>query len=125
MAKIHAPRPGSTMLDPIAEEPPRADPPAKKSPKRSNRFEEINGFVDVTMRELNRAELAVWLILWRDTKPNGEARASQADIARRGGLKTRMVRYALTRLQELGLLVVVDQGRLGKGCSTYRVLAAK
>lgn len=118
----HAPPlPGASMLEPMGGEPARSDPTAKKSSRSKDRFSEINGFVDVTLQGLTRAELVVWLILWRDTKPNGVARTSQADLAKRGGISLRMVQYALQSLQELDLLKVVHRGRIGKGCSTYRV----
>ena len=50
------------------------------------RFEILNAFVDGGMAGLSRAELAVWLILYRDTKPDGTARTSLDDLARRGGM---------------------------------------
>ena len=45
------------------------------------RFEILNAFVDGGMAGLSRAELAVWLALYRDTKPDVTARASLADLA--------------------------------------------
>ena len=108
------------MLDPMEPEPATAKPRAKTSPKRKDRFAEINAFADVSMRELTRAEIAVWLLLWRDTKPNGLAKTSQVDLARRGGLSDRAVRSAITKLRKLGLLNVVAKGRTGRA-STYRV----
>ncbi len=57
------------------------------SKRRSRlRFELLNAFVDGSMADLTRAELAAWLILYRDTKPDGTARASLDDIARRAGI---------------------------------------
>lgn len=93
------------------------------SPRRRTRarFADINGFIDVTLAKLTPAEVRVWLVLWRDVKPNGLACTSQGDIARRAGLKERMVRYALRRLIDQGLVKVVRQGRIGIGPSTYRV----
>jgi hypothetical protein len=38
---------------------------------------------DTGMADLSRAELSVWLILYRDTKRDGTARASLDDLARR------------------------------------------
>ena len=49
--------------------------------KTSNRFAVLNGFVDFTMHELSRAEALTWLALYRDTKPSGLAKTSQADLA--------------------------------------------
>lgn len=93
--------------------------------KRSSqgRFQCINAFLDVTLAELDRAELAVWLLLWRDTKPDGLARTSQADLARRAGCTPRSVRRALVHLQRAGLVRVVHQGGLQRRLSVYRVEA--
>ena len=57
-----------------------------RSTKRQSglRFEVLNAFVDGGMPGLSRGELAVWLILYRDTKPDGTARTSLDDLARRG-----------------------------------------
>ncbi len=66
-----------------------AKPPARRktSKRRSRlRFEILNAFVDTGMVGLSRAELAVWLILYRDTKRDGTARASLDDLARRAGI---------------------------------------
>jgi DNA-binding IclR family transcriptional regulator len=70
---------------------------------------------------LDRAEMAVWLLLWRDTKPEGLARTSQADLARRAGCNPRTVRRALAALQSAGLVAVVRRGGLNRGLSVYRV----
>jgi hypothetical protein len=120
----------------VGEEPPplrdggtamaRPGTPAKAgdtSPKASSRgrFECVNAFVDVTMARLDRAELAVWLLLWRDTKPNGLVRTSQGDLARRAGCSPRTVRRALVALQRKGLVILVSQGGLRGGPSIYRV----
>jgi hypothetical protein len=92
-------------------------------PKGSSRgrFQCINAFLDVTMSRLDRADLAVWLLLWRDTKEDGLARTSQADLARRAGCNPRTVRRAIAALQRAGLLNVVRQGGLNRGLSVYRV----
>jgi len=81
----------------------------------------LNSFVDMGMANLTGAEVRTWLVLYRDVKGNGFARTGQADIARRAGLKPRMVRYALKSLEAKGLLQVVCRGRLGAGPSVYRV----
>lgn len=65
--------------------------------------------------------MAVWLILFRDTKANGIARTGQTDLARRAGLKPRMVRYVLASLEAKGMVRVVHRGRLNAGPSSYRV----
>ena len=93
----------------------------KKVQARS-RFRDFNGFVDVSLAGLTRSAIAVWLVLFRDTKADtGVARTGQADIARRAGISARAVRKALTELIEAGLVKVVRQGRLGTGPSQYKV----
>ena len=49
---------------------------AKGKPARhkAGRFAALNAFIDATLRSLSRAEAAVWLILYRDTKRDGLAR---------------------------------------------------
>lgn len=110
--------PGATMLPPM-DPTPAPKPAARK--RSTGRFAEINGFIDRTLATLTPSAVAVWLILWRDTKPNGFARTGQTDLARRAGCDTRTVRRALAGLEAAGLLKVVRQGRIGSGPSTYRV----
>lgn len=90
-------------------------------PKRPGRFAEINAFIDHTMHALTPAERAVWLILWRDTKPTGLATVGQADLGRRAGCDPRTVRRATDGLVGKGLVRVVRVGRIGAGPSVYRV----
>lgn len=63
----------------------------------------------------------MWLVLYRDTKPDGVASTSQADIARRVGVTVRTVYAALKRLERCGLLVVVHRGGLNRGVSVYHL----
>lgn len=98
--------------------------PKPKRRTRSERFAALNAFVDfgVADADLTPAEALVWLVLFRDTRAvTGAARTGQADIARRAGLKPRMVRYALASLTAKGMVHVVRRGRLGMGPSVYRV----
>lgn len=107
--------------------PSEARPPktafGRKSKRTLQRFREINTFCDETLRELQRAELAVWLLLWRDTRPDGRARVGQADLARRAGCNERTVRRAIAALEALGLVKTVYQGGWPKRMSVYRVTA--
>jgi hypothetical protein len=89
--------------------------------KPEGRFAVLNGFIDAELRTLTRAEVAVWLVLYRDTKPDGTVRTGQADLARRAGITPRGVRKALSGLTRAGLVEVVRRGRLGTGPSAYRV----
>jgi hypothetical protein len=112
----------------VGEEPPPLAPSpsggrgrAKEKRRAGARFQSINAFLDVTMAGLERAGLAVWLLLWRDTKPDGLVRTSQADLARRAGCNPRTVRRALVGLLQAGLVEVVSPGGLRRGLSVYRV----
>ena len=95
---------------------------AKTSKRRSrHRFEILNAFVDSGMVGLSRAELAVWLAIYRDTGQDGTARASFADLARRGGMDRRTASRAVCRLARRKMLRVVRPGGLNRGPSVYRV----
>jgi hypothetical protein len=96
---------------------------AKRTTRRRSllRFETLNAFVDEGMRTLSPHEAVVWLVLYRDTKPDGIARTSVDDIARRGGIGRRTVLRSLRRLEDLRMLRVVRRGGLNRGLSTYRV----
>jgi DNA-binding transcriptional ArsR family regulator len=115
----------------VGEEPPplEPDPPRPKPGKASKtkgpareRFAVLNAFVDFTLADLTRAEIAVWMILYRDTR-DGTARTSYDDLARRVGINRRNIGRALRRLERRGLVRVVYQGGLRRGPSRYRVRA--
>jgi hypothetical protein len=92
--------------------------PGKRS--AGERFRTLNNFVDFTLMELSRAEIAVWLILYRDTR-DGTARTGMADLARRAGCAKRNAVRAVQRLEKLGLLKVIHRGGFRRGVSRYRV----
>ena len=95
---------------------------ARRTKRRSSlRFELLNAFVDGGMSDLSRAELAVWLTLYRDTKPSGTARASLDDLARRGGMDRQTASRAVGKLERRKMLRVLRRGGLNRGPSTYRV----
>ncbi len=51
----------------------------KRKPKPGHgggRFGVLNGFVDMTLRCIGPTAAVVWLVLFRDTKPDGLARTS-------------------------------------------------
>jgi hypothetical protein len=120
----------------VGEEPPplgnAGSPPSpngdrKPGAKRAaaGRFATLNAFVDVALKDLSRAEIAVWLVLYRDIKArDGSARASYDGLARRAGCDRRTVGRALRRLERLGLVQVMHRGGLGRGTSRYRVRAS-
>jgi len=111
----HEPPP---MLTPDEEQ--RKSVKQSKPRKAKGRFNDINTFADFTLATLDRAEIAIWLLLWRDTK-DGTARTSQMDLARRAGTSDRNVRRVIISLQGKGLLTVAYRGGLNRGLSVYRV----
>ncbi len=98
----------------------KAVKPSKAKGKTKDRFALLNTFVDFTMGELSRAEIVVWMILYRDSR-DGTAATAQGDIARRGKIDRRTVGRSLRRLAERGLLKIVHQGGFRRGVSRYRV----
>lgn len=126
--------PGCSVLPPMTSSKPTADPTPKatrgppkdkptdkvKGKPKGDRFPMLNRFIDFTIRELDRNEIAVWLILFRDTR-EGIAATGQTDIARRAGVAARTVRRVISKLAARGLVQVVRRGSIGAGNSTYRV----
>lgn len=98
----------------------KGDGTAKRT--TGERFAMLNTFVDFTLGELDRGEIAVWLILYRDAR-DGVAKTSQAELARRAGVCARTVRRALQRLEAKRLVKIVRRGRIGAGASSYRIRA--
>jgi hypothetical protein len=85
-------------------------------------FESFNGFVDLGVRQLSRSEIVPFLILLRDTKPDGTARTSLADVATRGGISRRSAIQAVRSLVNRRVVEVVRRGGTGIGPSTYCVI---
>jgi DNA-binding transcriptional ArsR family regulator len=98
----------------------KARGPAKGKTKAGERFKVLNAFVDFPLADLTRAEIAVWLVLYRDTR-DGTARTSYDGLARRAGLNRRTVSRALRQLERRGLVKVVHRGGMRRGVSRYRV----
>lgn len=97
--------------------------PKRARPTRSadaSRWATLNSFVDVAMGDLSRAELAVWLVLFRDVR-DGTARTGMTDIARRAGCHRGSVVRAVQSLQARGLIRLVRRGRKNGGTSVYAV----
>jgi hypothetical protein len=118
---------GCSVLPPMDSAPPpgrkptaKDRGPGKAKGKTGERFAVLNAFVDFTVAELSRAEIAVWLILYRDTR-DGSARTSVSDLARRAGCNRRTAFRALRGLERACLLKIVHRGGLGRGPSRYRV----
>lgn len=105
--------------------PPRDSRPGKaksKAPSKANegRFEMLNSFVDCQLAECTRAELAVWLVLYRDSR-KGMACTAQSWIAKRANVDVRTVRTAIGKLKRRGLVDVVKKGGPSAGLAVYRV----
>ncbi len=109
-------KPNQTRLPPKS--------PGEEGRNKSGRFATINTFVDITMRGLSGRAAMAWVVLWRDTKPNGIARTGVTDLARRMGCSTATAKRALAELRSRKLIEVADRGRLGGGPSSYRLLEA-
>jgi len=93
----------------------------KKPPKReANRWNDLNSFIDITMRDLLPRQVAVWLCLFRDSR-NGVASVSQVYIGERCGLRRPTVSAAIAELEALGLVTTIHTGGVGRGVSRYRV----
>jgi hypothetical protein len=116
---------GCAVLPPMesVENKARQRPGKASNPKgrRGERFALLNAFVDFTLAGLSRAEIAVWLVLYRDTR-DGTARTAMTDMARRAGCARRNVARALRRLESVRLVKIVHRGGLRRGSSRYRVL---
>jgi hypothetical protein len=119
------PLPGCAVLPPMPVGPSPSPLPRPKGQERAKRaagrFAALNAFLDATVAELPRAQMAVWLLLFRDTKADGLARTGQADLARRAGCNAGTVKRALAGLARRELLTVVRRGRIGTGPSVYRL----
>jgi len=105
-----------------ANKPNRLSSRAPRASRTStDRFRSINEFVDSTMRTLSDRAAKAWLVLWRDTKPNGVARTAISDLARRMGCSPATAKRALAELKQLRILEVESRGGLGRGPSSYRL----
>lgn len=120
-----ASRPRDAVAQQRGLSPQQASDGRQRRRQAGNRFATLNAFADATLRDLDRAEIAVWLLLFRDTKPEGLARTSQADLARRAGVTTRTVERSIRKLARAGLLTLVHRGGLSRGPSTYRIHPAR
>jgi hypothetical protein len=77
-------------------------------------FVNFAAFVDQGVRTLSRSELAIYLILMRDTQPDGIARAGLTDLATRGGMSRRSASRAVQALIKQGVLRVIRHGVPGR-----------
>jgi DNA-binding IscR family transcriptional regulator len=76
------------------------------------------------MKDLGHAELAVWLVLFRDVR-NGTAKTGMTDIAKRAGMTRRAVVKAMSKLRKKRLVEVVKRGHVGGSPNVYIVHGIK
>lgn len=91
--------------------------------EHGDRFGTINAFVDMSLRGLGRAPIAVWIVLWRDER-HGLSRTAISDLARRAGCSRSTIGRALANLKKAGLITLVRQGGPRAGPNVYRVRPA-
>ena len=88
----------------------------------AGRWRTLNAFVDAALADCKtRAEICVWLVLFRDVKPGGLARVGMTDIARRAGLSRRAVVGAINGLKNRRLIEVVTRGSIHGSPNAYRI----
>ncbi len=101
----------------------RTRPKQRPAPgnRRRDRFGVLNEFVDKRAQYLKPVDVAVWLVLFRDTRKDGSARVAQSYIAQRLGIARRTVVRVVQRLEKQGLVSVVHRGGRHRGISIYRL----
>ena len=96
--------------------------PASKQSGQGDRWATLNAFVDGVMGRCTEAEVRVWLLLYREVKPGGQARVGMTDIARRTGMTRRGVVNAINGLKRRRLIEVVTRGTINGSPNSYRLL---
>ena len=116
---IDVPRDGPPGMDTK----PRSKPAKGKA--TAGRFQVLNQFVDQSARLVGSTAVATWLVLYRETKPDGTATISHNQIGELLGIKRRTAMRATQDLIDAGLLVVTKRGHAtGHTPSTYRIKSA-
>lgn len=92
-----------------------------RKPDSVGRFKTMNEFVDHAARSVDTTSQAVWMVLFRETKPNGAATISFGQVAERIGVSRRTAMRAIQHLEDARLVTVEKRGRLNEGPSTYRI----
>lgn len=115
--------PKSAAPEPV---PPRGEKsksgkPSVHKPESVGRFKTMNEFVDYSARLVDTTAQAVWMVLFRETKPNGLACISHSQIAERIGSCRRTVVRATQHLEDAKLITVVHRGGMTGGSSSYRI----
>jgi hypothetical protein len=119
---IDIPRDGPPGLAPPRQ--PAANGKAPKRKEATGRFQVLNTFVDESARLVSTTAQAVWMVLYRETKPNGLAQVSHNQIAEMIGLKRRATINATQELIAKGLIKVIHRGSATTHEATiYRIQA--
>lgn len=98
--------------------------PAGNHAGQPDRFGVLNAFVDSDMRSVSDKACKAWLALYRDTKPDGLARAAYTDLARRMGCGVSTAKRAVAELLKRRFVELVERGGKGRGPNTYLVRAS-
>lgn len=106
----------------------RGNTPTRTNPQlnrrrapRSPRWTMLNAFIDHRQRQLTSSSVRVWLVLFRESKPDGLARVTIAQIAVSAGICTRSVDNGLRELRDKRFVVLVSRGNRNKGPNIYRL----
>ena len=100
---------------------PRSKTTKRSSPKEvGNRWQMLNEFIDVTLRDLRPAEAKVWMVLFRDSR-NGISKVAQTHIAERCGITRESVSRAIKELEQRELVRTVRHGGVNRGLSWYQL----
>ena len=97
----------------------------RKTTKRQSRlrFEMLNFFIDegIGKAGLTACEALIWMVLYRDVRPNGFATTSVDEIARRAGIGRRTVASGFGTTQAVEDAPHRQAGRAESGASSYAV----
>jgi hypothetical protein len=119
---VDIPRDGPPGLSPPRK--PSTNGKAAKSKASSGRFQVLNTFCDESARLVSNAAVACWMILFRETKPDGLATVAYSQIAECLGIKRRAAMRLVQDLVDAGLVTVVKRGTMkGHTPSTYKIHA--
>lgn len=118
-------------VEPICD--PRNGPPRSAGSSKANRgngktkstagrFQVLNQFVDQSARLVSYKSQSVWLVLFRETKPDGLATVSYSQIAEMMGAHRSTALRGLAELKKAGLAEVIKKGNSQENRpSTYRI----
>lgn len=96
----------------------------KRARNHTDRFKTLNAFVDTTLRELPPRQALAWLVLYRDTKPDGFAGTGFSDLATRMGCSPSTAKRVVKSLRQRRLVKLVRRGAPGRGPNVYKVSAS-